>query len=46
MKGNNYMKKKQYISPMMEVCVCLQTLASTCVVSLEKPDAGDAIYAV
>lgn len=41
------MKKQLYISPMTEVSVCLQPLASTCVASLTKPSgsaiAGDAV---
>ena len=42
MKGNNRMKKKLYISPIIEVSACLQPLANTCVVSLYQPT-GEAI---
>ena len=40
------MKKKLYISPMMEVSVCLQPIASTCVVSFDNGGTGDPINAV
>ena len=40
------MKKKLYISPMMEVSACLQPLASTCVASFEKGGKADPIEAV
>ena len=46
MKGNNCMKKKLYISPMMEVSVCLQPIASTCVVSFRTGETQDPIYGV